>query len=92
VSIEERLEELRALVLVLVERQQTQEWYTTAEFAKLIGKAEFTVREHCRLNRLRAEKGTSGRGAFPAWRLSHDELLRYQREGLLPLRRSGWAE
>ena len=32
-SIDERLEELRAMVLMLVERQTTKEWYTTEEFA-----------------------------------------------------------
>lgn len=48
---------------------------------------EFTVREWCRLGRIRAEKGQSGRGAFPAWVIAHQELLRYQREGLLPFTR-----
>src|SRR6202035_4019772 len=84
-SIDDRLDKIESLLLVLVERQQTKEWYTTAEFARLVGKAEFTVREWARLNRIRAEKRRSGRGAFPAWVISHDELLRYQREGLLPL-------
>ena len=53
------------------------------EFAQLLGKATFTVRAWCRLGRIRAEKRLSGRGAFPAWCISHQELLRYQREGLL---------
>ncbi|SPE17883.1 conserved hypothetical protein [Candidatus Sulfotelmatomonas gaucii] len=84
-SIDERLEELRAMVLMLVERQTTKEWYTTEEFARLVGRAEFTVREWCRLGRIRAEKRRSGRGAFPSWVISHDEWLRYQREGLVPI-------
>jgi hypothetical protein len=53
--------------------------------ARLLGKAEFTVREWCLLGRIRAEKRQSGRGAFPAWVIAHEELLRYQKEGLLPL-------
>jgi hypothetical protein len=84
-SIEERLEKIETLLVVLVERQQVREWYSVEEFARLLGKAEFTVREWCRLGRIRAEKRRSGRGAFPAWCISHQELLRYQREGLLPL-------
>ena len=83
-TVEERLEKIESMLVVLVELQQVREWYTTHEFAGAVGKAEFTVREHCRLGRLRAEKRQSGRGAFPAWVISHDELLRYQREGLLP--------
>ncbi len=61
-------------------------WYSTDEFAQLVGKAEFTVREWCRHGRIKAEKRMSGRGADPAWVISHQELLRYQKEGLLPLR------
>jgi hypothetical protein len=84
-TVEERLEELRSMVLLLVERQQVREWYTTEEFGRAVGKAEFTIREYCRLARLRAEKRQSGRGKYPQWVLSHAELERYQREGLLPV-------
>ena len=86
-TVEERLEKIETMLTVLVERQQVREWYTTQEFAQAAGKAEFTIREYCRLGRLRAEKRQSGRGAYPQWVLSHAELLRYQREGLLPDRR-----
>lgn len=83
-TLEERLERMEAMLLVLVERQTIREWYTTHEFARAVGKAEFTIREYCRLGRLRAEKRQSGRGAYPQWVLSHAELERYQRNGLLP--------
>ncbi len=86
-TIEERLKNIEAMLAVLVERQLVREWYTTEQVAQLVGKAEFTVREWCRHGRLKAEKRMSGRGAYPAWIVSHDELLRYQREGLLPCRR-----
>ena len=86
-TVEERLEKIEELLLVLVERQAVREWYTTHEFARMVGKAEFTIREYCRLGRLKAEKRMSGRGAYPAWIVSHAELLRYQREGLVPFRR-----
>jgi hypothetical protein len=86
-SIEERLDKIEGLLALLVERQQVRDWYTTHEFAKAIGKTEFTIREYCRLSRLRAEKRQSGRGAYPQWVLSHAELERYRRNGLLPIQR-----
>jgi hypothetical protein len=80
----ERLQRLESLLTLLVERQQTKEWYDIDEFARLVGKAPFTVREWARLGRIRAEKRRSGRGKFCAWVISHAELTRYHREGLLP--------
>ncbi len=64
-----------------------RDWYSTNEVAEILGKAEFTVREWCRLGRIRAEKRRSGRGAYPSWVISHEELLRIQKEGLLPIRK-----
>jgi hypothetical protein len=78
-----RLMRMEQMLSALVERQQVRDWYTTHEFAKTVGKAEFTVREWGRLGRISAEKRKSGRGAFASWVVSHQELLRYQREGLL---------
>ena len=86
-TVEERLEKIESLLVSLVEREQVREWYTTEEFARAVGKAEFTIREYCRLFRLRAEKRQSGRGKYPQWVLSHTELERYRRNGLLPIRR-----
>jgi hypothetical protein len=86
-GLRERLDRIESMLAVLVERQTVREWYTTEQVAQLVGKAEFTVREWCRHGRLRAEKRASGRGAYPAWVISHAELLRYQREGLLPAKR-----
>ncbi|MBI1349441.1 helix-turn-helix domain-containing protein [bacterium] len=73
------------MLLLLVQRQQTKDWYDIDEFARLVGKAPFTVREWARHGRIRAEKRKSGRGAYAAWVVSHAELQRYQREGLIPL-------
>ena len=84
-TIEERLDRIEAMLAVLVERQTVREWYTTEQVAQLVGKSEFTVREWCRLGRIHAEKRRTGRGAHPAWIISHEELQRFQREGLLPL-------
>ena len=81
VAIVEWLERIEALI---VEQKAVKDWYTTEEFAALVGKAEFTVREWCRLGRVAAAKRRSGRGKHCAWVISHDELRRYRREGLLP--------
>lgn len=87
-ALDERLSRIERMLVVLVERETVRDWYTTEEAARHLGKAEFTIREWCRLGRIKAEKRKSGRGAFAAWVISHDELLRYQREGLLSDRRA----
>ncbi len=83
-SVEERLEKIESMLGVLIERQQVREWYTTEEVAEILGKAKFTVREWCRLDRVHCRKKDSGRGKHQSWAISHEELLRIQREGLLP--------
>jgi hypothetical protein len=82
-TVEERLANIEATLAVLV-GQQPKSFYDVHEFARLVGKASFTVREWSRHGRIVAQKRRSGRGAFLAWVISHDELLRYQKEGLLP--------
>jgi hypothetical protein len=82
-ALRERLEKIEALLEVLVERQTIKDWYSVEEFARLVSKAEFTVREWCRRGRIHAEKKYNGRGAHASWVISHNEFLRYQREGLL---------
>ncbi|MGD0141448.1 MAG: hypothetical protein ABSD28_21535, partial [Tepidisphaeraceae bacterium] len=59
--------------------------YTTAEFGRLIRVSNWYARELCRKGRVHATKANSGRGRSCEWRISHQELLRYQKEGLLPL-------
>lgn len=87
-NIEERLDKIEAMLVVLVERQTVREWYTTAQVAQLLGKAELTVREWCRNGRIYAAKKASGRGGHASWTISHSELLRVQREGLLSIQRT----
>jgi len=86
-SVEERLEKIESLLVVLVERQTVKDHYEIEEFARLVGREPFTCREWARHGRIRGEKKLSGRGAYARWVVSHTELLRYQREGLLPVRR-----
>ena len=85
-DITERLERIESLLESLLEQRTVKDWYSTTEVARILGKAEFTVREWCRLGRIYAEKQSSGRGSSFAWAISQGEVLRFQREGLLPLR------
>ena len=79
-----RLTKIESLLASLVEQRIIKEWYSTAEVATILGKAEFTVREWCRLGRVHAEKKKSGRGVASEWIVSHAELMRIRNEGLLP--------
>jgi len=79
-AIEEKLEHL-------LQQGVIRDWYSTSQVAERLGKAEFTVREWCRIGRVYAEKKDSGRGKYQGWVISHTELLRIEREGLLPLQR-----
>jgi hypothetical protein len=88
VTLEERLEKIESLLVSLIERERVREFYSVEEFARIVGRAEFTCREYCRHGRINAEKKESGRGAYAAWAISHTELLRFQKEGLLPHRQS----
>ena len=75
---------IESLLAALVAQRTIKEWYTTAEVAAILGKAEFTVREWCRLGRVRAAKRQCGRGQAGEWNICHDELTRVRNEGLLP--------
>jgi hypothetical protein len=80
----QRLERIEQMLQSIIEHRSIKDWYTTAEVAKVLGKAEFTVREWCRLGRVRAEKKKCGRGTSSEWIISHEELTRVRNEGLLP--------
>ncbi len=90
-TLEERLERIESMLVTLVEQQTVRDWYNTDQVAQIVGKSEFTVREWARLGRIRAEKQKSGRGAHAAWVISHAELVRIQRDGLIPLKSSQWS-
>jgi hypothetical protein len=80
----ERLARIEEALRQLVTERTIKEWYTTAEVAKLLGKAEWTVREWCRLGRVNADKRPCGRGRSQEWIISHEELERIRNDGLLP--------
>lgn len=83
-DLTERLARIEQALDLLVQQRTVKEWYSTAEVAKLLDKAEFTVREWCRLGRVSAEKKKCGRGVASEWIISHEELTRVRNEGLLP--------
>lgn len=78
-----KLTTLEDVVRQLVHERTVKEWYTTAEVAALLGKAEFTVREWCRLGRVTACKRVCGRGPTQEWSIAHAELERIRNHGLL---------
>ena len=79
IRIESKLEQL------LSNREEAnQAYYSTADVARILGRADWTVREWCRLGRVNAEKRVCGRGSSKEWMISHDELQRIKAEGLLP--------
>lgn len=84
-AVLERLDQIDVKLAELLQQRTAKNWYGTAEFAKLVGKAEFTVREWCRLGRIHAEKRACGRGKSQEWMISQAELTRYQNEGLRPV-------
>jgi hypothetical protein len=85
VQMLEKLSKIEAMLADLIRQRNVQEWYSTAQVAVILGKAPFTIREWCRHRRIHCRKKNNGRGKHQAWAISHDELLRIQREGLLPL-------
>lgn len=80
----ERLSRIEQALNTIVQQRTIKEWYTTAEAAEGLGRAEWTVREWCRLGRINAQKRPCGRGNSQEWSISHDELQRIRNEGLLP--------
>lgn len=83
-EISQRLERIESLLLSMQDAPTRREFYTTAEAAELLDRAEFTVREWCRRGRIAAVKSHTGRGNSTEWRISYEEIERYRNEGLLP--------
>ena len=85
-TTDERLENIERVLEQLVTKTVAKSWYTVEEFAFLVGRSSFTCRQWCRSARINAEKTMTQTGPSATWTISHNEYLRYQREGLLPLR------
>ena len=90
-EVVERLSRIEAVLQTLVQEKAVKDWYSTAEIAALVDKAEYTVREWCRQKRILASKKPYSRGAHPEWMIGHAELVRFRNEGLRSFRDSGGA-
>lgn len=88
-AIERQLNDLSSRLICVYELVSSKviikEFYTTAEVARLLNRRPYTVREWCRHGRVHAVKTHAGRGEDEEWRINHEELMRIQNEGLLPL-------
>lgn len=83
IDFSERLDRIEELLMALLKQRQVKDYYSINELADLLGRAPFTCREWARTGRIAAER-KRGRGEFGEWRVSHQELIRIQNEGLLP--------
>lgn len=83
-EIVNRLAKIEQVLHTLLQQKIVKEWYTPAEAAEILNRAEWTVREWCRLGRIHADKRTCGRGNSLEWIISHEELERIRNQGLLP--------
>jgi hypothetical protein len=83
----DRLERIESALQRLAETSTAREWYSIEEFARLVGRRPYTCREWARLKRIHAIKRRHGHGPHCEWAVSHAELQRFRREGLLPERR-----
>jgi hypothetical protein len=86
-EIRERLIRIESALSWIYHQQvhaAVKEYYSTAELAQALGRAEYTVREWARTGRIRAEKRYDGHGRHKSWVISHAELVRVRHEGLLP--------
>jgi transposase len=84
IEVLQRLCRIEEALSVLTRENTVKDFYTIAEVAKIIDRAEFTVREWARLGRIRGSKRLCGRGNAREWMISHEELKRIRNQGLLP--------
>src|SRR5688572_24968034 len=75
-QIAERMGRIETVLQLLLGQSGVKKAYTTDEVAVIVGRATSTVREWCRLGRIRAAKRNCGRGTTKEWIISHEELMR----------------
>lgn len=80
------LSKIEQAITTLGTQGVSKDWYSTKEIAKIVDRDVWTVRDWCRIGRIRAEKQDCGHGKSLDWRIRRDELVRYQNHGLRPVR------
>src|SRR5262245_55011717 len=75
-----RLDELRMRLDLSV----VKETYSTKEVAERLDRKPWTVRDWCNHGQAKAAK-KPGKGRTDKWRIPHDELIRLQNEGPMPV-------
>lgn len=83
-AVLEKLGRIEEKLDALLSQAIPQDYYSVADVARLVDRAEFTVRQWCLQGRIKAEKRPCGRGLTREWMISRDELQRLRSEGLLP--------
>ncbi len=78
----ERLDRVEERLDLSVEKES----YTTEEAAERLGRTAWTVRQWCNLGQVHGAKKVCGKGRGGEWRIPHQELVRLQNDGPLPLR------
>jgi hypothetical protein len=89
-SILNNLETLRRVerkLDALLRRNTDKVAYTTDEFAAMVDRSTYTVREWCKTGQIRAARSMTRAGPTLRWVISNEEYIRYKREGLLPVHR-----
>ena len=84
--LEELVKRLERMIEALVQAGIGKKYYTVDEFAELVDRAPFTVRQWCNFGQIRAERSMTRTGLSNKWTISAEEYVRFQREGLLPKR------
>jgi transposase len=82
-QLPERLDRIEKSLALSVEK----ETYNTEEVAQRVGRAEWTVRQWCNKGQVPGAKKVHGRGRQGEWRIPHEELVRLQNDGPLPINR-----
>ncbi len=79
-SIEERMRLRLKMVQSMTGSDIDKQCYSTSAAGARLGLSRYTLSEKCRKGTIRAIK-VDGAGAKGEWSITHEELLRYEREG-----------
>jgi hypothetical protein len=81
-DITARLDIIESMLRDIHSQRVRKDYYSIGEVADRVGRTAYQVREWCRNGRITAIRKKCGRGRFKEWSIPHDELIRYESEGL----------